>query len=67
MSGALESIPPSIFVRYYRTLAAIAGDYATPEDINRESVCYWGATGAGKSRQARAEAGTAPYSKVNSK
>lgn len=52
----LLSIPAGIRIQHYRTLQSIAGDYAEPVDFIRESKCYWGATGTGKSRIGRERA-----------
>lgn len=63
IEGALEKIPPDIFVRHYGNLRHIMADYAKPEPIERVVHVYWGATGVGKSRRAWEEAGMAAYAK----
>lgn len=62
-SGDLEAIPSDIFIRYYRTLRAIAGDYAKPIAMERQVFVFYGPTGTGKSRRAWAEAGPEAYAK----
>lgn len=62
-AGSIESVPASIRVQSYRTLRAIASDYAKPVSIDRSVVVYWGATGTGKSRRAWEEAGLDAFPK----
>lgn len=59
----LGDIPSDLFVRYYRSLTAIASDFAVPVSIERSIVCYWGLTGTGKSRRAWSEGGDGAYAK----
>lgn len=61
--GELDDIPSDIYVRYYRTLCAIAADNSVPSAMVRKCVVYWGATGTGKSRRAWEEAGDQAYCK----
>lgn len=61
--GRLDNIPSDILVRHYNNLRRIASDYQEPAAIEREVVCYWGTTGAGKSRRAWEEAGLDAYPK----
>lgn len=61
--GRLDAIPSDILVRNYSNLRRIHSDYQEPVGIQREIVCYWGATGAGKSRRAWEEAGLDAYPK----
>lgn len=61
--GKLDEIPADIFVCHYRTLQAIAADYATPTPIVREVHVFWGETGTGKSKRAWEEAGLSAYTK----
>lgn len=62
-AGRLDGIDPSVFVCHYRTLRAIAADYAEPVGIVRNIHVFWGRTGTGKSRRAWDEAGMDAYSK----
>jgi len=61
--GDLDAIPPDIYVRYYRSLLAIAADHARPTGIVREVFVFWGRTGTGKSKRAWDEAGVSAYGK----
>jgi len=61
--GNLDEVPADIFIRYYRTLQAIASDYCEPIAIIRTCVVYWGATGSGKSMRAWEEGGDNAYPK----
>lgn len=62
-SGSFDSIPPDIVVRYYGNLRRIASDHSAPLAIERQAICYWGRSGAGKSRRAWDEAGLEAYPK----
>lgn len=61
--GRMELIPSDILVRNYSNLRRIHADYQEPVGVQREVVCYWGATGTGKSRRAWDEAGVDAYPK----
>jgi len=61
--GKLEEIPAFVRVKSYRTIRAIASDYAKPEFITRSCRVFWGPTGTGKSHRAWDEAGSDAYSK----
>lgn len=63
ISGAMLEIEPSIRVQHYRTLRAIATDFARPIAMERTCVVYWGPTGTGKSTRAWGEAGMGAYPK----
>lgn len=63
IGGKLDEIPSDIFVRYYRTLQAIAADHCSPIAIERTAVVYVGPTGTGKSHRAWREAGDQAYAK----
>jgi len=63
VAGKLSEIPADIYIRYYRSLCAIASDNAQPIAIVREVFVFWGATGTGKSKRAWEEAGVQAYSK----
>lgn len=62
-SGRFELVPASLRVVHYRTLKAIASDYALPVAIERTATVFWGKTGTGKSRDAWAAAGLDAYPK----
>ncbi|AJD07481.1 MAG: replication associated protein [Arizlama virus AZLM_746] len=61
--GDLEGVPSDVFIRYYRTLTAIAADYCVPPFTERSAKVFWGPTGTGKSHRAWSEAGASAYSK----
>jgi len=62
-TGQLELVPEDIFIRYYRTLLAIAADHDQPVGLEKDVIVYYGPTGTGKSRRAFSEAGTTCYVK----
>lgn len=62
-SGRLDEIDANVFVPHYRTLRAIASDYAQPVAIVKQVHVFWGRTGTGKSRRAWDEAGMDAYCK----
>lgn len=59
----LESIPSDLLVRYYGNLKRIGMDNLKPVELERKVLCYWGATGVGKSRRAWQEATLQGYPK----
>lgn len=61
--GSVDKIPANIRVVSYRTIRAIAADYATPTPVVRTCYVYWGKTGTGKSRKAWELAGLEAYPK----
>jgi len=61
--GQLDAIPADIYVRHYGSLKRIVADHLQPLAIERRVVCYWGSTGAGKSRRAWTEGGLDAYPK----
>lgn len=61
--GNLATIPSDVLVRYYGNLKRICMDNLQPVELERRVVCYWGATGVGKSRRAWDEAGLQAYPK----
>jgi hypothetical protein len=61
--GELDSLPPDVYVRHYRTLKAIAVDHCQPCAIERKVHVYWGRTGTGKSRRAWDESGLESFPK----
>nr|QGF19349.1 replication associated protein [Antarctic circular DNA molecule] len=63
IANRLDEIDESSYIQYYRTLKAIAVDNLVPVAMEREVVCFWGATGTGKSRLAWEEAGLEAYPK----
>lgn len=62
-AGDLDSIPADVFVRSYRTLRAIAADYAQPVAMERSCVVFWGSTGTDKSKTAWEQATLQAYPK----
>lgn len=62
-TGILDDIPPDIYIRYYRSLCAIASDHAACPGVEKTVNVFYGATGTGKSRRAWAEGGVEAYSK----
>jgi hypothetical protein len=62
-SGVIETIPAQVRVVSYRTIRAIAADYACPTRMERTTYVYWGSTGSGKSHKAWELAGPSAYSK----
>ena len=62
-AGQLDMVPSDIYIRYYRTLRAIASDHQTVTGIEKSVVVYYGPTGTGKSRRAWLEAGDTAYPK----
>lgn len=63
LAGDLLAIDSNIFVSHYRSLRAIASDYAEPVAVDKEVYVFWGRTGTGKSRRAWDEAGMDAYCK----
>lgn len=63
ISGRLDDIPSDVYVRCYNQLRRIATDHLEAIGMERQVVCYWGATGTGKSRRAWDEAGLQAYPK----
>lgn len=61
--GRLGDIEASVRVSNYRTLRAIAADFACPIGMVRSCFVFWGPTGTGKSRRAWQCAGTDAYPK----
>jgi len=62
-SGRIEAIDVAARVQHYRTIKQISCDYAQPTAVEKTVVCFWGATGTGKSRRAWDEAGLDAYPK----
>lgn len=65
--GRLEDIPPDMYARLYRTWKEIRKDHMeTPEDADGVTgVWFWGESGSGKSRAARAEFPKAYFKNAN--
>lgn len=63
ISGRLGDIPSDIYVRCYNQLRRITTDHLEAVGMERTVVCYWGATGTGKSRRAWHEAGLQAFPK----
>jgi len=63
MAGSFEEIPSQVFVGHYRSLRAIASDFAQPQAMERTVHVFWGRSGTGKSQRAWEEAGMGAYSK----
>jgi len=61
--GDLLAIPADIRVNSYRSLRSIATDFLVAAPIEKVVLCYWGASGTGKSRAAWDEAGFDSYPK----
>lgn len=61
--GKIDEIPSDIYVRYYRTLMAIAADNEEVVGLEKVVNVYYGKTGTGKSRSAWDEAGSNAYPK----
>ncbi len=61
--GNFDAIEASVRVSHYRTLRAIAADFAEPVGVVRSVFVFWGPSGTGKSRKAWDDAGPGSYSK----
>jgi len=62
-AGNIELVPSDIYVRYYRTLLAIAADNDKPVGYDKIVKLYVGPTGTGKSHRAWNDAGSNAYAK----
>lgn len=62
-AGELDLVPADVYIRYYRTLLAIASDHERPIGLEKSVLVYYGVSGTGKSRKAWDEAGVDAYSK----
>lgn len=61
--GALDDLDSDIYIRYYRTIKAIASDHLQPLHADRQCTLFLGPTGTGKSHRAWELAGPQAYSK----
>jgi len=68
-SGRLDDCPPDVYIKYYRTLKAIAMDnMSKPDDLSDCSgIWIFGPPGSGKSHFARAHYGQSLYLKGQNK
>jgi hypothetical protein len=61
--GKFNDIPADVLIRCYGSIKKIRVDSLRPEPFEKQVFCFWGATGAGKSRRAWDEAGMDAYPK----